>query len=83
MARFSRKKLLALLDDISAPVDSISYETYGRDTRAYVGVGTPGNRTKLEARLQVEGYTVNKNYFPGSSIVEVYITYFKAKGWDE
>lgn len=82
MARISRKKLLELLDDINAPVENISYETYGRDTRAYIDVENPVNRRSLERFFISKKLNVNKDYFPESGIVEVKINYLKAHGWN-
>lgn len=83
MAHISRKKLLVLLDEVQAPVRNISYETYGRDTHAYIDVGTQANRARLEKILTAERQKVNRKYYPGSNIVDVRVSYFKAKGWDE
>ena len=83
MAHLSRKKLLVLLDKVKKKVKNISYETYGRNTHAYIDMGNRASRAWLEQILIVDGQKVNREYFPGSSIVDVRVSYFKAKGWDE
>ena len=69
---------------------SLSDETYGRDSRLYIGCPDQGIRRRLEAFLAVKGVTSMKTtYSPGSGfshdgvIVEVGVTYFKGWHWDE
>ena len=58
----------------------IGDETYGRDSRLYIRCPDHRTRRALEARLRSAGVTtVNAEYWPGSSVVDVGVTYFK--GW--
>lgn len=60
-----------------------SCEAYGRDVRAYLNAGSVDERKRIEDILTINNISFNKNYFPGSPVVEVLVTYFKATGWDE
>lgn len=62
---------------------AIGYEAYGRRVMAYICVKDMGTRIALENFLITGGQKVNRNYWPGQPVVEVQVTYFKAKGWDE
>lgn len=63
---------------------SISNETYGRDSRLYIHCGTPSMRLSVESFLRSKGVTtVDPSYWPGSSTVEVGVTYFKGDRWYE
>lgn len=61
----------------------ISNETYGRKSCIYVKAKSAADRQKLEDRLTMNGFKVNKNYWPGSSVIEVQVSYFKGYNWDE
>ena len=60
-----------------------SFEAYGRKVCAYINAGSPVARERLEELLVTAGQTVNRGYWPGSSVVEMQVTYFKAWHWDE
>lgn len=63
---------------------SLSDETYGRDSRLYVGCPSEVVRRRLEWHLQGEGVTtVKTTYSPGHGVVSVGVTYFKGWHWDE
>ena len=63
-------------------VDGIYDETYGRKSCIYVDAKAPGTRCKLESDLVALGFRVNKDYWPGSSILEVQVSYFKGHNWN-
>ena len=62
---------------------NISTETYGRTTKAYLTMSSPAERQSVEDKLEFLGYKVNREYYPGSSIVDVQVSYKKAFGWDK
>jgi hypothetical protein len=62
---------------------SISNETYGRDSRIYVYGKDTAERRALERFLDVEGFKVCKDYWPGSAVTEVAVSYFRGSNWDE
>ena len=88
----SKTKLAKLLADNGLP-SKMSFETYGRDTRAYISCGDPATRKKVEDFLEYTcGYSsspsaespkVGRDYYPGSSTAEIRVSYFKASHWDE
>lgn len=83
--RFSKKRLLAVLKDLGfiEKDEQVGYEAYGRDVQAYINVKSLQDRQALESILRLLGQSVNDNYAPGSKVVNVGVTYFKAWHWDE
>ena len=97
--RKSKKKLFEFLEELAeSDVDfsslkgigakglkhpKVSNETYGRDSRIYITADTKPARYKLERVLIKNGFEVEREYFPGSSIVDVGVSYFKGWHWDE
>jgi len=62
-----------------------SNEVYGRKACIYLWTVTKSreDRRELENALIAEGFKVNKSYWPGSSAIEVQVSYFKGLHWDE
>ena len=68
-------------------------EAYGRDVRCYINrgfaLGSIGHRDPdvIEQCLEISGCRFTRlTYNDGSGVgdrIEVYVTYFKARGWDE
>ena len=58
-------------------------EAYGRKVECYVSTGTVEKRAKLESHLTARGIKFHKDYSPGSAVVDVSVTYFKAWHHDE
>jgi hypothetical protein len=59
-------------------------ETYGKDSKLYLRCPNKETRRKLEDFLRINDVTtVERRYWPESSIVEVGVTYFKGRHWDE
>jgi hypothetical protein len=92
MARKSKTKLfqdLAEIDPVmfgDAPErglnhPKISNETFGKDSHIYVG--RVADRRHIETELSKRGHTVDRDYWPGESVVDVAVTYFKGWHWDE
>jgi hypothetical protein len=82
MAMMSKKRLLAFLTEHGYG-NRVSYEAYGRKVMAYVKVKDMAVRNELTRHLQSLAQKVNVRYSPGSPVVEVQVTYFKAWHWDE
>ena len=63
----------------------MSNETYGRDSKIYIDCPDVETRKELENYLWIyhDVTTVEKRYSPGSSTMEVGVTYFKGSNWDE
>jgi hypothetical protein len=61
----------------------ISDETYGRKSKLYISCLNPADRVKLERFLIDKGVKVNQDYWPGSCVVELQVSYFKGWHWDE
>lgn len=89
----SRKKLKETLDrleaklktnaDIKVQYRGMSFETYGKETFAYVHLESVNERRRLEMLLSLENWNVNMDYSPGNPFIEVRVSYFKAFGWDK
>ena len=60
-----------------------SCEAYGKKVFAYVNVKDMETRKNLEKTLYGQGIHANTNYSPGSPVLEIPVSYFKAYGWDE
>jgi hypothetical protein len=82
---FSKSKLIPFLKDNGFITDEekVSYETYGKETYAYIGVADMPTRFRLEQSLRQAKQKVNPNYSAGRPTVEVRVTYFKSFGWDK
>jgi hypothetical protein len=61
----------------------VSDETYGRDSYIYVSCGTPERRAELERKLSSEGLRFSPDYYPGSGVAEIAVTYFRGHHWRE
>jgi hypothetical protein len=61
---------------------AVDYEAYGRKVMAYIHVKDMTVRRSLEQFLGGEGLKVNTSYWPGAAVVEVQVSYFKARNWD-
>jgi hypothetical protein len=60
----------------------ISNETYGRKSFVYVTFAK-GERVQMERRLAALGHKIHPDYWPGSSVSEIQVTYFKGWHWNE
>jgi hypothetical protein len=60
----------------------ISNETYGRKSCIYIDTKDPSERKNLEGCLGMRGFKVNSGYWPGSSTLEVQVSYFKGNQWN-
>lgn len=61
----------------------ISNETYGPKSMIYITTYGPKCRTWLERKLEAMGHKVQREYWPGSAVLEVQVSYFKGCHWDE
>ena len=61
----------------------ISNETYGKKSMIYITESSHEARKKLESQLMDEGFNVQTSYWPGSSVLEVQVSYFKGWHWDQ
>jgi hypothetical protein len=77
-------KQTGMSKDVMSKGFSIGNETYGKDSRLYIGCPDVPTRRKLESFLELKGVTtVDRGYWQGSAITEVGVTYFKGYHWDE
>lgn len=58
-------------------------ETYGKQSFVYIRGTSVDHRRALENALEKEGFKVGRDYFPGSTMVEVQVSYFKGHKWNE
>jgi hypothetical protein len=87
----SKKALFAWLSNrfqkpIALGSEYVMDETFGKRSMIFIGpvdmaFGIP--RLKLEAELKMAGFAVHPDYWPGSNMVEVQVSYFKGWHWDE
>jgi hypothetical protein len=84
----SKKHLFPVLDTFfntdrytKLKLNSVSNETYGRDSRIYIKCESNQQRIQLESVLNREGFKVHTSYWPGSARVEVSVSYFKGERW--
>jgi poly-D-alanine transfer protein DltD len=86
----SKKTLFSVLDEFFKTTEysknqlkakGINDETYGKDSRIYISAGP--KRRQLESFLKNKGFKVHTDYYPGSDIVEVSVSYFKGNQWDK
>lgn len=62
----------------------VSNETYGKKSCIYLSMcSSYAKRRELEIELTKAGFAVNRQYWPGSSMIEVTVSYFKGHHWDE
>lgn len=61
----------------------VSDETYGRKSMIYIASKDNAARKQLEVFLSDKGFTVNRDYHPGSKVAEVQVSYYKGYNWDE
>jgi len=83
---FSRKRLLEFLksNGYISHDNQVGYEAFGRKVFAYIsGLKDISTRRQLESNLKALKQRVNEDYWPGSKVVEVRVSYFKAMHWDE
>ncbi len=62
--------------------EGISNETYGRKSCIYIKTPSPEDRRNLEGFLGIRGFNINSKYWPGSSTLEVHVSYFKGHQWN-
>ena len=82
----SKKKLIPLLIEqgfIELEKKNVSYEAFGRKVLAFVHVASFQDRLKLQTFLQSKSISFDRDYWPGSSVACVQVSYFKAWHWDE
>jgi hypothetical protein len=85
----SKKLLFVALDKFfntdkytKEKLKAVGNETYGRQSCIYINAGTPMLRRKLEGFLKKDGFKVCTDYWPGSAMVEVQVSYFRGDQWD-
>jgi AMMECR1 domain-containing protein len=61
----------------------IRNETYGRKSCIYIDTKDQSERKNLEGCLGMKGFKVNREYWPGSAVLEVQVSYFKGENWNE
>lgn len=62
---------------------SIGDETFGRKSMLFIRCPDIETRYRLERFLHNAGVKIHEDYWPGSSIAEVQVSYFKGWHWDE
>ena len=60
---------------------TLTDETYGRDSRLYIGCPDEGTRRRLERFLKDRGGKVDVRYH-GSATVDVRVSYFQGHNWN-
>lgn len=61
----------------------VSNETYGRKSCIYITFEDHAQRRLMERKLEAQGHKVCADYWPGSRVAEVQVTYFKGWHWAE
>jgi len=81
----SKSKLVPLLIEhgFIASEKKVTYEAYGKKVKAYVWTASAEERKKLEAFLSAKKIAFSPEYWPGSQVAEVSVSYFKAWHHDE
>jgi hypothetical protein len=91
----SRKALWLFLKDMQDKPDApklkhlpkseknFQNETYGKASMIYLTWESPDARKAGERALTNAGFKVHDDYWPGSAISEVQVSYFKGVHWDE
>lgn len=84
----SRKILFEVVKNISGAIvpkshKDFSNETYGPKSMIYLEFDTIKNRLTGELFLESSGFKVNKDYYSGSKITEIQVSYFKGDRWWE
>jgi hypothetical protein len=93
--RLSVKRLSALLLNhgfVTAPFQAknclvgppgVYSEVYGRDARVYIQTGSLERRQELERFLREEKVAFNADYGPGGRTVEIGVSYFRGRHWQQ
>ncbi len=85
--RISCMKLSTVLSEYGIVITASTLrqccEAYGRDIRCYFNAKTYNDRLSLETFLGNKGILFHPEYWPGSSCLEISVTYFKAWHWNE
>ena len=63
--------------------NGIDNETYGRKSMIYITWDSPAERKEMEGKLEDAGFKVSRNFWKGSPVSEVQVSYFKGWHWDE
>jgi hypothetical protein len=71
------------LSKLPGSFDKLRNEIYGTKAMVFIGFDSPEERKRGENELEDNGFKVNCSYWPGSSVVEVQVKYFKGWHWDE
>ena len=59
-------------------------ETYGKESFIYINWSNHNRqRDEVEARLELLGYAIDKNYWKDSQVSAIQVSYFKGWHWDE
>lgn len=61
----------------------VSDETYGPKSMLYIKCLNVQDRFRLENFLESKGVRIFKEYYPGSSVIELQVSYFKGHHWEE
>lgn len=85
----SRRKLCEVLIEMGrlSPTfkpEQLSNEVYGRKACIYLEFAKDSeDRKAVETKLEDRGFRINRGYWPGGSVIEVQVSYFKGLHWDE
>jgi len=80
---FTARALKGSTKALMAEGYGIGNETYGRDSMVYVYTPDNATRKRLERFLAARGFKVCRDYWPGSGVAEVQVSYFKGHHWNE
>ena len=61
----------------------ISDETYGKESYIYIYAQNIESRISLERVLEKRGHKIGRDYGKGGSKLEVRVSYFKGRNWNE
>lgn len=61
----------------------VGNETYGRKSCIYLTFADHAQRRAMERRLENQGHKICPDYWPGSAIAEIQVSYFKGWHWAE
>jgi hypothetical protein len=61
----------------------VSNETYGPKSFIYVTFSDHSQRRTMERQLEARGHKVCPDYWPGSAVAEIQVSYFKGWHWAE
>ena len=88
----SKKKLFKALDTIFNTNEytlaelrhpKIGNETYGKKSCVYVYTNSNEAKKMVESKLDAIGFKVNRKYNDDGKSLEVQVSYFKGRKWDE